>query len=278
MDYRNSARKALERAKKELSSDDEHRLRYAALELRMALEALIYERSKNYKDELPNENLGVWQPKRLLNLLLELDPYVDKSATIGVGVEEEYGKPAKDIQSLGTDRVLSLAEIKKYYDKIGSYLHTQTVEQVAQNKGPKPDGMRKRCNEIMRILEEVLSSPVFNADFKVTSSITCGNCGADIVRRIPPEDNQLIAKCIKCPATYDVIPKEDKTVDWLPRIHKVKCANSECKKPFEIWERELDFGSNWDCSKCNGNNTIIYALQYKQSAEEKQKKANNSME
>ena len=263
MDYRNLARNALDRAKDELSNNGAHRVRYAALELRMSLEALIYERGRHYQAELPSKSLAVWQPRRLLNMLLELDPYADKSPTLSFGLEEEYGKPAKEMKLLGTDRILSLPEIKKYYDKLGSYLHTQTIEQVAQNKGPKPEGMAKRCNEVIMILEEVFSSPVFNTDFKATSTLQCANCGVSIVRRAPPKNETLIVNCIECPATYDMFLKDDGSIEWVSRTKKVKCANQSCDNLFDLYEKEVHVGTSWACPKCNSKNEIVLSLQCK---------------
>ncbi len=49
VNFRNEARKALGRAKFELDTKQQDRLIYAALELRMAMEALAYDRAHAYK-------------------------------------------------------------------------------------------------------------------------------------------------------------------------------------------------------------------------------------
>lgn len=56
--YRSIARAARIRAKEELDSLDDNRLRYAALELRTAMEALVYERVLVYEAELPEQELS----------------------------------------------------------------------------------------------------------------------------------------------------------------------------------------------------------------------------
>lgn len=55
MNYRNQARKSLERANEKLGTGNDEDLKYVALELRMALEALTYDRALAYKDEFPPE-------------------------------------------------------------------------------------------------------------------------------------------------------------------------------------------------------------------------------
>ena len=52
MNYRDEAKQSLHRAKQELSSGEDTRLKYVALELRMTLEFLVYDMSRSYVDEL----------------------------------------------------------------------------------------------------------------------------------------------------------------------------------------------------------------------------------
>lgn len=62
--FRQSAREAIVRAKEELATGNLHRLRYAALELRDAMEALTYDRALAFKDEIPPEEYKTWQPRK----------------------------------------------------------------------------------------------------------------------------------------------------------------------------------------------------------------------
>jgi hypothetical protein len=91
-----------------MESTDTNRLRYAALELRMTLEALVYERAKNYATNASWKKLSKWQPKKLLRLLLEVDPYADKDTIISVGEPDQEGQPASIMHCLGRERVLKL--------------------------------------------------------------------------------------------------------------------------------------------------------------------------
>lgn len=265
MDYRNEARNALGLAKQELNSFDNHRLRYAALDLRMALESLIYERASFYKEELSGKKLSTWQPGKLLSILLDVDPSADKSGELYAGLEEEYGKPAKMMQSFGKERVLSLREIKKYYDRIGSYLHAPTLEQVAQGKGASIEVIRTRCNEVVEILEQVFSSPVFNVNLKVTTSLPCEKCNTTIVRRSPVDAAEpIIARCIECSASYILTSVGDKLVEWKPQVRDVECANPTCNCMIKIWESDLELGASWKCADCGGNNQIVLGVAYNQ--------------
>jgi CHAD domain-containing protein len=68
-DFRDRARMSLKRAKSELESHDPHRLRYAVLELRDAMEALTYDRLRAYRAEIPPEEYATWQPRKVVAML-----------------------------------------------------------------------------------------------------------------------------------------------------------------------------------------------------------------
>src|SRR5258705_1292347 len=162
MDYRNQSRKDLQSAKDELGANADHRLKFAALELRMAMECLSYDRALAYKDEFPPTEYDTWQPRKVILVLLEIDPTADKDSSIAFGVETVPGVPAPSMQSLGSEKVLSMGMLKKHYDALGSYLHVQTMKQARD--GPPLDfkKLRARCEEIATFVEQVLASPIFN--------------------------------------------------------------------------------------------------------------------
>jgi hypothetical protein len=71
VDFRAEARKALNRARSELESGDDARLKYAALELRLAMEAITYDRARTYRNEMPPQEYDTWQPRKLMQLLID---------------------------------------------------------------------------------------------------------------------------------------------------------------------------------------------------------------
>ncbi|KDU94704.1 hypothetical protein GLUCORHAEAF1_12320 [Komagataeibacter rhaeticus AF1] len=56
----------LARARDELTSVADERLKYAALELCMALESLTYYRAVTYRDECPPSGYETWQPRKMM--------------------------------------------------------------------------------------------------------------------------------------------------------------------------------------------------------------------
>jgi hypothetical protein len=66
------------RAAKELvQARDLPSLRYACLELRFCIEALCYDVLPHYEAELPFDAVGKWQPRKVVEALLDVDPDSD---------------------------------------------------------------------------------------------------------------------------------------------------------------------------------------------------------
>jgi hypothetical protein len=252
MSYRNDARKALERAKAELAGNDDQRLKYAALELRMAMESITYDRALAYKEEFPEKEYDTWQPKKVMAVLLEIDANADKDSSLAIGKEPAAGVPAPVMHSLGTEKVLNMATIKEHYDALGSYLHVQTVKQL--KKGVKVDfaKVRQRCETIAGYLTEILASPVWNSTFGNFASFDCGECGAHVRRRLRFDGADTVAEC-ECGAKYDVKDVGDGTVQSHLQQTEVHCPNKECGEVAWVPRHLVKPGLWWKCVGCGSD-------------------------
>lgn len=258
--YRAAAKQSLERALQEMESSDTNRLRYAALELRMALEALVYERAKNYSNDASWKKLSTWQPKKLLRLLLELDPYADKDAIISVGEPDQEGQPASIMHCLGRERVLKLEEINRFYDRLGSYLHTPTKAQVDAGLPESAEKILAKCRELAAILQEVFKSQIINSDFKISSEIQCVRCGAKVYGRLPPSMEESIATCLECEAQYIVNSLPNEQAEWQPITQPLQCSNKECMEETWIFQQDIKPGMEWECEKCGQQSRITLGI------------------
>ena len=256
IDFRHMARQALERAQLQLASGNADRFRYAALELRMAMEALTYSRAQAYAAELPPEEYDIWQPKKLLDLLLDIDPLADAEGTWSYGIEEKYGVLPAKMQELGSEKKLTLATLKKHYDALGSHLHMPTIRQFSSGKGPDTAKLGKRCAEIAAFVEDVLASTVFDTALGSFSTIPCAECSAVIRKRIPPGMRRLEAQCFKCFASFALEANGQGEVIWTPHQEKISCSRPGCDTLAVIWRHEIEPGRFWHCSKCGSKNLI----------------------
>jgi hypothetical protein len=263
LNYRSIARDARNRAEQELAAGSDSRVRYAALELRTAMEALVYERVLLYESELPDAELATWQPRRVFEVLLELNPHADQSSSVAIAPESSLGVRSGPFTDLGKDRVISTKELKTYYDRLGSYLHAPTVQQARSGAATTPEQMRKRCQEVLGVIDQVLSSRVFSVDFKVVARMACVECKATVICRMPfkPDEGRTI-DCTRCKASYRVEPKEGSAVTWTPLHHTLQCQGPGCTDSCVVWPREVAPGTHWVCKSCGGRNRFAIGITY----------------
>lgn len=265
MGYREIAWGCLNRAKTEIKSGDSFRLRYAALELRMALEAMIYEIASNYEGELPAQKLNTWQPQKLLEFILSIDSYADQDAILAIGIEDVPGEQAKEMSVLGTDKRLTLKDIKKSYHKIGSYLHTVLKSKLDKVGEIDVASLSKTCCDLAIHIEEKLSTNLYNVDIRQTTQLDCQRCGVPIIRRVSSHEERLSASCIECNAQYTITSSSEQEVCWKPNKCTIRCPNTECEFITEKWLDQIKSGATWTCSECNLDIVIRYGVGIKES-------------
>jgi hypothetical protein len=260
MDYRHTARKHCETAKTLLSSETDDDLLLAALKLRMALESITYDRSKGFAEDLGPGAMKAWQPKRLMERMLEVDPQADSDAILSFGEEPSLGETPASMHLLGTDHVLNLRTLKKHYDALGSYLHTPTLAQIEKGQGHDFDKLRKRCVLIVEALETALSSKVWNSTIAIRGEIECAECGSALRRRLPKDKTERVVQCWSCAASYSMSEIEDQEVRFEPRQVRVTCPQEGCGEASYIWERNVKSGSSWKCQNCGSQLALVLGV------------------
>ena len=261
MNLRNKARTHLKAASEQLEAGYDSALKYAALELRMAMEAITYDRALSFKEEFPTEEYDTWQPKKVMAVLLEIDPMTDKDSTIAFGLEEKYGVQAKKMTSLGTETVLNMKVLKKHYDALGSFLHILTIKSMKSGETVNYEKMRKRCEEIKEYLNRVVRSPVFNSTLGAFSSIQCAECGNKVRKRVSQGEN-IHVECSNCVASYRLRRDADNQCVWESLQQKIECANTQCAKEIVVWENEIRIEKYWNCLDCKGKNRFVLGIAY----------------
>jgi hypothetical protein len=101
MNYRSLAKERVAEVSRQLALEDSTALKYAALELRMAMEAITYDRAQAFKDEFPESEYDTWQPKKVMSVLLEIEPTTDRDSSLAYGIEDEPGVPTTKMKALG---------------------------------------------------------------------------------------------------------------------------------------------------------------------------------
>lgn len=259
-DYRGEARRQLKRARDELASGEDQRIKYAALELREAMESLTYDRALAYRDDFPPSEYETWQPKKVMAVLLEIDPNADKDSTLAFGEEPSPGETPAVMHLLGTEKVLNMKTLKKHYDALGSYLHVPTLKQRQNGKNIDYGALRKRCEEIAVLIEDVLKSPVFNSTLGIYATAGCMQCGKPVRKKWPDGRTKIKAKCFECGADYLVEDVGNQQCRWEPDRVDLACANQECGAIINPFRSEIEQGKGWECRDCGGRNELRLSI------------------
>ena len=258
--YRHKARQYLEAAEAKMSSGQEEDLLDAALRLRMAMEALTYERAKIYKDDLGPHGMETWQPRRLMQRMLEIDPQADASGDLHMGAEPSFGEKPETMRFMGRDNVLNLKTLKKHYDALGSYLHVPTISKWTASRGHDFAKLRSRCDALVEAMHVVLSSSVWNVDFKQSGSTDCSNCNAPMRRRLSHDGKTRKVECWECGMTYDLQDLGDGKVMFDPRQAAVPCISESCDTINYVAEGEWVPGFGYACRKCGQSHRLAMGV------------------
>ncbi|MBL8297781.1 MAG: hypothetical protein JNN30_05465 [Rhodanobacteraceae bacterium] len=259
--FRARAHQCLSAARIEMESGDSARLSFAALRLRMALEALTYERAQAYRNHIDPEDSDAWQPKKVLDALLAVDPNADQGGTLAVGLQEAYGVPSRNMNVVGTEHVVSLATVKKHYDALGSFLHLPTIKQLREKGDPKPESVRKHCEAVAAAVERALSSPVWNVVMYGAIDFKCQRCSEPIERAVPLVPHRFVTTCPKCKAAYRLDGEADGPVAITAAAAPVRCHHEACSGEHNLWPDEAKPGTSWTCRECGARYTLVLRTQ-----------------
>lgn len=263
--FRWRAREALERAKSEIASNDDIRLRYGALELREALEALVYDKALAIEEYLPPELHETWQPRKVLSALLDIDPTLQMKSSVSFGLEETPGvpPPSEKMTHLGSEQPITLSDLREHYDALGSYLHTPTISQLRINSTIDYSRLRERCIQLITTIDSILASSVFNVTLGLVATLNkCENdaCNLPVRKRIPPGVSKLDAKCFGCGMEYVIEAQGNNQTLWRPQKVEVACAHSDCGQKATLMRHDIKPGAHWTCKACKRKNKLALGV------------------
>lgn len=242
-----SKRDHLRRAREILATSESEDLRYAALELRLCLEAMTYEKLRSFEKHLSNAFLArTWQPPQLLKAMKQFDPDADKSFQLYAGVEAIPGVPAKpeNLQFVGEHKAFDLAWLTKHYNKLGSFLHLQS-------KSASTDESKRRVDlaAIAGEIEHAQSGSILGSWMGEISQFECQLCKEQITvsRHYIETEHRAICLNPACEAEY-IAEVNGQTTSFLLRASDFPCTN--CGEQIIIETRHFASGLKVRCSAC----------------------------
>lgn len=245
------------RAQSLLAQSTPESLRYAALELRLCIEALTYEKLRAFSNMVPEEVLKTWQPPQAVKALLEFEPSADRTFVLYAGREEEYGKPAKEMKYVGKHSSLRLGWLRKHYNKLGNLLHASAA---GDTQSQDVETLKAYLAEVISDLKEPLESTITRGTFRDVYNFTCSECGKPVVcnAKTVREKNKAVCLNPQCKAEYFANVNETGQAAFRLMVTTFECAAEGCDGVAQIENRKLDVGVEFACPKCGLKHVIAH--------------------
>lgn len=227
--FREHARKHLSAAQ-ELLRGEGQQLVYACLELRLAIEAIVYETLQAYEKSLSPavaEAHQHWQPNKVLELLYAHDPLVDTSLRIEVRKVGDNDAPIDEPLLLnGIDQRLTINWVEKAHRSLGSFLHQRTISQLQKGKAIDEAKLRTEASRISTRLKVVLGSAVYGIQFMGGLQTRCETCGSELTAAMASLifEEFVDVKCETCEISRRV--ETDKATGELRQISEITENNT----------------------------------------------------
>lgn len=245
-----------------MAGGDDGVLIYAALELRMTIEAIAYDKLRIYAPRLPAAVLDRWQPPQAIKALLEFEPHAESHFRVRICAETEFGVPSGDWLDMGEHRSLKLRWVRKAYHKLGSYLHAPSPSAAALAPGNQDMvTLRSALDAIVVVLRPVVDSTI-ESSVANTIQFDCTVCGAPILRNAESATETHKAVCLQptCAAEHSVSFASDGS--FVARLEATEFECLKCDHPNTLEDRKLDVGYRFTCRECG----VIHAIASRQWA------------
>jgi hypothetical protein len=246
-------------AKRLLQQNDEDYFRYAALELRLAIEAIAYEKLRLYAPRLPGSVLDKWQPPQAFRALEEYEPRSIHSFRLRIAKEIEPGVPGPEWHELGEHRSFDLRWLRKTYNKLGGLIHKKAPSysgnsELSSIRDPKV--LRAELEAILTEVDRVASSTI-DGTLAEVFEFQCTVCDAPIIRSADGARQTQRCDCIQadCGAQHHVHFDEGGDAYLLLIATSFECL--KCNETVPIENRKLDVGYEFSCSRCHSAHRIV---------------------
>jgi hypothetical protein len=247
-----------------LNTGDAVSLTYAALESRLALERVCYERLRISHKYISADDLRTWKPQYVVQTVMEMvDPKIATEWQLQMGSEPGDNPP--NYVSLGTQKGFDPKYINQLWQAMSSFLHCDVPRSSDHTIGHyrTADKMKPKIEEVLRELDRISEGSIMGAMVFEHVSFECG-CGQTNRRATVTLQHDAIVNCIRegCREQYRVEKTGDE-FQFERRMQKVTCHNCGAAQRLphrEIHELKKDERAWFHCSECKEENTFMWRL------------------
>jgi len=250
-------------------------LTYAALECRLAIELVVYERLKTAHPYISHRDLVKWTPGRVVTqLIAEVDPYIASTRTFSISrepVDSECPATLADFQKqdyieIGTQIGFDAKTIGKLWQALSGFLHVTLpkTENDPLNSYGDVDLLRKKTAEAVVELKRLASGTLIANVTGPRVFCEC-LCGSTIRRRAESLSDGQVIHCVnsECYESYRVEIHEG---EYLFERRSIPVACESCGAEARLASRELEERlkpgamATMVCDKCGESTYITWRL------------------
>jgi hypothetical protein len=226
-----------------LQDGSEASLTYAALECRLSIERICYDRLRIAHDYISHDDLKRWQPKDIVNVLIqEVDPHAAATFTFSISKEAApEGSPSPTVEEyqsmeflpVGTQIGFDPGKLGRLWNALaGLALHVSVPEtrEASISRYGEAEAIRRKVIEALEEIRRIGKGTLLATGYGEEVSFEC-SCGTKNKRRL----------------------------DYLKNGQTVSCINPGCDESYGYLEETLEFGRRTlaiVCQKCGSQQDV----------------------
>lgn len=267
-----------------LKENSDASLTYAALECRLAIEGICYERLRLAHDYISHDDLKKWQPRDIVNILIqEVDSKAASTFTLSISKEPHpEGSPAPTLEEyqamefvpVGTHVGFNPNKLGKLWNALANLaLHinlpvTKNDDVIRYGDAEK---IREKVLEALDEIRKIDEGTLMSSGMGKEISFEC-KCGTKNKRRLGLLKNGQTINCInpKCDESYDY---SESDMSFGRRTFEIACRNCGARRdiPKKVVEKlRTDQHIHFDCDGCGEKIVISWRPMQAQKTKPKQ--------
>ncbi|MEO9274793.1 hypothetical protein ABFY09_08010 [Marinomonas sp. 5E14-1] len=274
--------KRIEIIKSLLDENTNQSLTYAALECRLTLEYICYERFKLSCSYLSEKDLNGWRPRDVVKQMSEeVDEDINKGFTISVCKHASGDKVPKtrteyeslEYNYLGEQSALKLNRLHSLWQAISNvalHIPIPNIKSEELNIYGNNEQISKKVTDILKFLSTLNGNILMGGSRGETFNFECFFCETPIKKPFKYLASASIVNCINpnCGESYLIEPDSENEFEITRRVIKFPCHN--CKLDLEIPSNtfnNLRFRQvlNATCGNCNASTDLIMSPMIKEN-------------
>lgn len=248
---------------------------YAALEARLALEKVVYDRLRQRHGYISHADLSGWSPSYIMKkLIAEVDPHVADEVILSLGQNSGAESEEDDYFEVGIQSGFNWKRISSLWNALSNVaLHVRLPEDENDHIAAYGDKatIRAKVEEAVAELKHIVTGTMASSGVPIGGDVTfeCACGQQNRRRRALLTDGQSIS-CLSptCERSYSVRTQDDHKIAFELEVVAVPCSSCDAiHRAPERRLRKMKLGDHelFECMKCGHTNRVICALVRKKS-------------